>query len=421
VNTPQMGGIEGHFGRPVTLQVLRGCFAGRRRFALFLVLLLLAACSSSSQNSGSGKNSAPLVVGNIETLTGPLASSLEWLSPGIQAWAKWTNAHGGINGHQVDLITMDDAGSPATSVTDARTLINQDHAVAIIDSTPVDTSWAALAAQDKIPVIADLSNPTPNSYFFASGTPLVPTGNEGSFQAARKAGGSRLAFIYCTESQVCAEAVPVAKQDSAPYGIKLAYAAGVSASAPSYTSQCLAAKAAHADVLTVYDSADVQLRVAQACSTQGYSFKFLGTGLNVFDSWLSSSAVNGSIIEDADFPFVDSSNAATQAFQSAMKKYESSVASSGNFGEAEAAGWTAGQEVAAAAKLGHAGVSGSASSAEILNGLFAMHGDTLGGLAPPLTYTHQSNENSLIKCYFVMNIQDGKFVEPNGLKPQCLS
>lgn len=416
---PQLSATEGRVGRPVRRRALRRCRAAWLA-APAVLLLLVAACGSSSPSSG-GANAAPLVVGNIETLTGPLASSLEWLSPGIQAWAKWTNAHGGINGHKVDLITMDDAGSPATSVTDARTLINHDHAVAIIDSTPVDSSWATLAAQNKIPAIADLSNPTPNSDFFAAGTPLVPTGNEGSFQAAKKAGGSRLAFIYCTESQVCAEAVPVAKQDSTPYGITLAYAAGVSASAPNYTAQCLAAKNDHANVLTVYDSADVQLRVAEACATQGYDFKFLGTGLNVFNSWLSSSAVNGSIIEDADFPFVDTSNAATKAFHSAMQQYEASVASGGNFGEAEAAGWTAGQVVSEAAKLGKAGASGSPTSAQILAGLYAMHGDTLGGLAPPLTYTHQANENSLIKCYFVMDIQNGKFTEPYGLRPQCLS
>jgi branched-chain amino acid transport system substrate-binding protein len=394
--------------------------AARRVIPAGLTLLLLAGCGGSSANS-SGSGKAPLVVGNIETMTGPLASSLEWLNPGIQAWAKWANAHGGINGHQVDLITLDDGGNPATSVTDARTLINDDHAAVLIDTTSTDTSWAALAAQAKVPVIADLSNPEPNSDFFASATPLVPTGNEGSFQAAAKAGATRLAFMYCTESPACAAAVPVAKQDSAPYGLKLAYEAGIAASAPSYTSECLAAKAAHANVITTYDSADVQLRVAEACSTQGFKFMFLSTGNQIFESWLKTPAANDTIVEDAVFPFIDSSSPATRTFQSAMRKYEPAVVNSGNFGEAQAAGWTAGEVITAAAQLGHAGVGGTPTSAQIIKGLFSMRRDTLGGLTPPLTYTHQSSENSLIKCYFEMAAKDGKFVEPNGSRPLCLS
>jgi branched-chain amino acid transport system substrate-binding protein len=404
----------------------------RRRSALVLLplaalILVATACggssSSSSSNSsnGQGSSKAPLIVGNVESLTGPLASTDGQLLPGIEAWADWTNAHGGINGHQVDLISLDDGGSAATSVANVRRLILQDHIDVLLDGTPVDSSWATVVQEYKVPVIADLFNSTPNSYYFSPGTPLIPTGNEGAFKAAKQEGGSRLAFLYCTEVSACSQAVPVAQSAAKTYGLTFAYATGISASAPNYTAQCLAVKKAQADIINVYDAAEVQLNVATSCAAIGYSFRILSSDLNFDNSWLANSAVNGAISEVPVFPFSDDSTSATQEYHQAMSKYEPSVVNSQNFGVAQAAGWTAGEEVTVAAELGKAGVNGAPTSAEILNGLFAMHGNTLNGLAPPLTYSHQANENSLINCFFVMAIKNGKFSEPYGLEPQCLS
>lgn len=357
----------------------------------------------------------------MESITGPLASTDGAPASGIKAWANWTNAHGGINGRKVDLISLDDAGSPATSVTDVRKLILQDHIQVLLDGTPVDSSWAALVEQYKIPVIAYLFNPTPNSYYFSPGTPLIPTGNDGAFKAAKDEGGSRLAFLYCTEVSACSQAVPTAKSAAKTYGLTFAYATGISASAPNYTAQCLAVKKANADIINVYDAAQVQLNVATSCAQIGYKFRILSSDLNFDMQWLSNSAVNGAISEVPVFPFSDDSTPATQDYHQAMAKYEPSVVSSQNFGVAQAAGWTAGEEITVAAQLGKAGVGGAPTSTEILNGLFAMHGNTLNGLAPPLTYSHQANENSMINCFFAMAIKSGQFTEPYGLHPQCLS
>lgn len=395
-----------------------------RRSALFLPLVALslvaAACSSSSSGSTAGSK-APLIVGNVESITGPLASTDGAPVSGIKAWADWTNAHGGIDGRKVDLISLDDAGSPATSVTDVRKLILQDHIEVLLDGTPVDSSWASLVEQYKIPVIAYLFNSTPNSYYFAPGTPLVPTGNNGAFKAAKDEGGSRLAFLYCTEVSACSQAVPVAKSAAKTYGLTFAYATGISASAPNYTAQCLAVKKANADIINVYDSAQVQLNVATSCAQIGYKFRILSSDINFQNQWLSNSAANGAISEVPVFPFSDDSTPATRDYHQAMDKYEPSVVKSQNYGAAQAAGWTAGEEITVAAQLGKAGVGGTPTSAEILKGLFAMHGNTINGLAPPLTYSHQANENSMINCFFVMAIKNGAFTEPYGLHPQCLS
>lgn len=361
-----------------------------------------------------------IVIGNIETLTGPLASSLDGLEAGIHAWAAWTDAHGGVNGHQVRIITMDDGGSAATSVTDARTLISKDHVVALLDGTDEDSAWGKYDAGQKVPVIADLMNPTPNKYFFNPGTPLIPTGNYGSLQAAHKAGAKSLAFMYCTEVAACSEAVPGVKEAAKKIGLKFAYATGISSSAPNYTAECLAAKAHGADLLDVFDSVTVQLNVASSCAAAGWKFRIVSSDFNFSGLWLENSAVNGAISQMPNFPFTDHSTSATREFQAAMKKYEHKVYTSPEFGAQQASGWAAAAEIGVAIKLAHAGTSGSVRRAQIMKGLLSMRHNTLSGLAPPLTYTGKSNENSDIRCYFVMGIKNRHFVEPDGLHTPCV-
>jgi ABC-type branched-subunit amino acid transport system substrate-binding protein len=46
--------------------------------------------------------------------------------------AQWTNAHGGTNGHPVQMVTIDDNGNAATSLAAATKLIQEDHVGAIV-------------------------------------------------------------------------------------------------------------------------------------------------------------------------------------------------------------------------------------------------------------------------------------------------
>jgi branched-chain amino acid transport system substrate-binding protein len=59
------------------------------------------------------------------------------------------------------------------------------------------------------------------------------------------------------------------------------------------------------------------------------------------------------------------------------------------------------------------------SSDVIFDGLWALRGETLGGLTPPLTYAaHQPTPP--ITCYFVMRISGGRWAAPNGGEHRCL-
>lgn len=77
--------------------------------------------------------------------------------------------------------------------------------------------------------------------------------------------------------------------------------------------------------------------------------------------------------------------------------------------------WVSGLLLAAAVEAGNPGA--KVSSAEILKGLHSMKGQTLGGMAPPLTF--KAGKANTTDCWFWMTTSNGKFTEKYGLKPAC--
>jgi len=72
-------------------------------------------------------------VGAISTLTGSIASDFNGLSPGVKAYFDMINAQGGINGRKLVLAyNLDDGGQPSQFTQLTHTLIDQDHAFAVM-------------------------------------------------------------------------------------------------------------------------------------------------------------------------------------------------------------------------------------------------------------------------------------------------
>jgi branched-chain amino acid transport system substrate-binding protein len=338
--------------------------------------------------------------------------------PTLVAWAKWTNAHGGISGHPIQLITKDDGGSPTTSLADVQQLIQQNHVAVIISGTANDESFGTYTASQKVPVLSGFAD-TLNQYMFSVGPP-VPEQNYDAFIAAHKAGGKTLAFLYCLEAPACSQAVPAAKTDAAKAGLKMAYVNAISATAPSYASQCLAAKADDVDTLDTLDATSIALSVATQCQQQGLKAALVTNGLSVTNTFLKYPAAVGSINVTPVFPFADTSIPATKAFHSAIAKYAPKLVGP-NFGTVNAAAWAAGEEVVVAAQLGGAAKSNSVTAAQIVKGLHSFHGNTVNGLMPPITYgTTAATVNSSIRCMFELSVSKAEaFTEPIGLKQVC--
>ena len=158
----------------------------RARYVLACALVagILSACGYSSPSSSSSSNasSAPttklagpaIPLGFICSCSGPEASAIGSTDKVIQAWAKYVNANGGINGHPVNVIVKDDAQNPATSLQDAKELVTQDHIVAMVgEESFVDSAWASYIAGAGVPVVGGINFEAPfvsNPDFYPSGT-----------------------------------------------------------------------------------------------------------------------------------------------------------------------------------------------------------------------------------------------------------
>jgi branched-chain amino acid transport system substrate-binding protein len=63
-------------------------------------------------------------------------------------------------------------------------------------------------------------------------------------------------------------------------------------------------------------------------------------------------------------------------------------------------------------------VSDTPTSKDILDALWAMRGETLGGLIPPRTFIRMKPTPETY-CVYEGRVQNGKWVAPRGLKPLC--
>jgi branched-chain amino acid transport system substrate-binding protein len=102
----------------------------KRARVLALVALASFACGGSSGSTSSG-GGAPYVVGITTDLTQATSAAGVPLRDGITTYFKFVNAHGGINGHKVQVIALDDQSKPDLGIANLKQLAQQYHAVAV--------------------------------------------------------------------------------------------------------------------------------------------------------------------------------------------------------------------------------------------------------------------------------------------------
>jgi branched-chain amino acid transport system substrate-binding protein len=101
-----------------------------------------------------------VTVGESTTLSGSIASLGQTGLQGVQLAVSDIDAKGGLLGKQVKVVSADDAATPATGVSNVRTMLDADHAVAVFG--PVASSVASAEEQvtnaQRIPIFLHTSN-----------------------------------------------------------------------------------------------------------------------------------------------------------------------------------------------------------------------------------------------------------------------
>ena len=118
-----------------------------------LVALSLVATSAVAQPKyGPGTSATEIKVGQTIAYSGP-ASAYGQLGKVEDAYFKWLNAKGGIDGRKISFITLDDGYSPPKAVENARKLVESDQVAVVFNvlGTPLNTAIRPYLNQKKVP------------------------------------------------------------------------------------------------------------------------------------------------------------------------------------------------------------------------------------------------------------------------------
>jgi branched-chain amino acid transport system substrate-binding protein len=394
-----------------------------------VAVLIAAGCSSSSKSSsgttnpaGSAAGSAtttgqaatgtPIVVGNVGALTSAIGQSQPDDKATPSAWVSYTNAHGGIAGHPVKLIQMDDQGDPAKALADVEQLINQDHVVALVgdQDSSTDTAYASVLTSSGVPNVggADFStiwyqNP---DYF-----PTMATENTNSYALdyAAKLGGAKVFTVaYCSENPACLEGEQGEAAVAPTVGITYIKGPATSSVAPNYTAQCVTMMAHHPDAIAFADTTQTDEKMATDCAQQGY--KGFWVLFQPDDTELKTPALaKFSIGEDLQLPYF-AQLPATQTFRQAMATYAPGVPL-----QIDSLRIWAAFDVFKAAVEAEKGQ--AITPQAVKTGLYSLQGFNDNGIIPPLHFKEGQPTNN--SCFMIWEIKDGQFALPNGDTYTC--
>jgi branched-chain amino acid transport system substrate-binding protein len=398
---------------------------------LSVAAIAVSACSSSATSSGSASGGAasagassaggssagaaaaskatgsPYNIGIVCSCSGTNAATITMFSNMIEAWSASVNAAGGINNHPVQLFKADDAQNPGTALSAVTKMVTQDHVIAIIDDSNVDASFGSYISSAKVPVVGgnlDSDLYATNPYFFTAGgtTDGIPPG---IVAAAKTAKVSKLGVMYCQGVPICAELPPVLQKLGAPQGVNISYSGAIASAAPNYTAPCLASQQSGANGVFVANGPPQTLAVVESCAAQGYKPTYIAAENSLANSLLGNSAINGAVGELTNLAATDTANPEIAAMNQALNTYKPGLTSSATYNPGATMMWAAGLLFQAAAKAGNLGA--SPTPADVLTGLYALKGETLGGLTAPLTF--KQGKPTSLPCWFYFQVKDGKF------------
>lgn len=362
---------------------------------------------------------SPVVIGSVLPRSGPIGGAA---APGLEALQTWTrlaNDRGGVNGHRVDLVVGDDGGDPARHRSIVQEFVERRHVIAFVqnfESLGGEGSIDYLTAK-RIPVIGSIMG---SQYFYEHPT-YFPQGSSGDAffeayagsvaQQAKATGKQRIGVLACAEVADCKTGADLTERYAKELGLSVVYKATASIVQPDYTAQCLNARNAGVEILLPIFTPDGASRISASCARQGYTPVFGLTTQTFSPTQLTDPTMQGAIIYSPVFTWAaDPPSSAVAEFNAAMAKYLPGVAIKG----VHAVGWTS----AKVFERGAAQLAEPPTSESLLDGLWSISHDDLGGLTQPLTFT-RDRPAAPMACWFTALIRDHKLAAANGGQRSC--
>jgi branched-chain amino acid transport system substrate-binding protein len=376
-----------------------------------------ATAADGANGASASPTKSPIVIGSVGNYSGPGGATIAAGAEALKVWARWTNDHGGLAGHRVDVISVDDGQDPARYQAAIKDLVENRHVLAFVAQMAPYTIQAGVQYLERkhIPVIGGdcaehVWNESP--MMFNQCADLQTTLYATTYLAAQFGKGKKWGLLYCVEAQACpdSKAEYIDNGVAEESGMDPVYSAQVSIAQPDFTAECIEARNRGVEVLTVIADTNTLGRVANSCARQGYHPEYAQSGGTMDAKTAANPNLEGTVVSVNTFPHVPIADPGVQQFTAAMAKY----APGSGLQAFHSLGWAAAKLFEkAAAKVGE-----PATTQQILDGLWSMHGETLGGLTSPMTFVRDKGTPKS-SCFFSIAIKGGKQVAPSGLKQFC--
>lgn len=308
------------------------------RVAALVGASTMIACAVSSCTAGAASGSSkkptksPITIALISSTTGVAGPQYQRSPEGFLARVAMQNANGGIDGHKLNGVVINDAGNFTQEASIVQGAVQTKGAVGVVSVTPFMFEAYRWLQQNHIPVTGSSADGgewgTPkNTNMFPSDdgaqTPNSPA-TKALSTLMKKIGAKSVASLGYSISPLSSQAAKNYSAEARYAGLKASYLnTSLTFGATNFTSEALAVKKSGADLVTPALDNNSNFSLMQNVRNAGSKAKgLLATGLEPTvvksSSW---TALQGSYFFQVWVP-TQLGTKATKQFQSALKKYE---------------------------------------------------------------------------------------------------
>ena len=360
---------------------------------------------------------SPAIIGHVGTLSGPVGTAYRPIVSGAQIWVGFVNDRGGLNGHPVQLLVYDDGGDPARHRSQIQEAVERRGVIAFLANTDPLTGRqiSSYLEQKRVPHVGSMTGAT-----WAYDSPMFfPSLSEGEFgffswlasyaSQLIPAGKTRLATIACIEATPCTDVANTFARRANEVGLEYVSTIKTALAQPDYSAECLAVRNASAEAVVLLLDQNSIRRFTAACARQGYRPTYLLLSAVIEDAQEQNPELAGAAGATNVFPWFQTGTPATDEFQAAFR----ALGGKQRLNVGVTMGWVAGKLLQrAGAKLPE-----PPTSEAILQGLWTIQEDTLGGLTSPLTFRKDKTAVPT-SCWFNLLLK-GRWISPDGYQLRC--
>ena len=346
-----------------------------------------------------------VVIGTVGTQSGPVGVATNPGVKAVQAWVANQNTNGGVDCHPVRYVVADDGGDPARHLALVKQLVETQHVIGFVFMNAVLSGQASVQYlnEKQVPVMADdgggdwFNSPM---HFPASsgGHGIADLTVAAGARATIPAGLKKLAIIVCQEASVCATYTDHWARNAPRLGYDVVYRGQASLGQPDYTSQCLAAQSAGAQVMMIAFEPNSVRRLRSSCTSVGFTAPIVLVSVMSTLDMADDPAFEGTVIAMPTLPWFLGDRPAIAEYQATLRR----VAPNLPIDQSTIVGWTAAKLFQRAA-TGH--LSDQPVSADLLHGLWSIQADDLGGLTYPLGFERGKAPGNGQPCGWVIVIK----------------